>query len=256
MFLKSLLKNLHLIKISQKSCRFFNQRTNEPITVGLIDAPIRCGQPRAGVELGPEAIRNAGLKDKFEAYEGISVRDHGAIPFDLIVPEAGDYFDDQNCSAPLINPRLCGNSNERISKGIQQVLRKNDIGVVLGGDHSLAVGSIHGHGQIDENICVLWVDAHCDMNHPRSTGSGNLHGMPLHFIMNALQSKRSDLPSFNWCKPMLQSSNIGFIAIRDIDPGEIALLREHNIAHSSIREIDRNGIAHCVERILDMINPL
>lgn len=245
-------------RTSIRALRLFNSVVNngDEVTVGIVDAQIRCGQPKGGVDQGAKAIRQAGLMERIAEYKGIQVRDHGTIPLDTIVPHAGDYFDTAECKSPVRNPELAGQSNERISKTVQQMLQTNDIAVVLGGDHSLATGSIHGHSQVDEKVCVLWVDAHCDMNHPASTGSGNIHGMPLHFLMNDLQPKRLEIPSYSWCKPSLASSNIGFIAIRDIDPGEIEILRKYNIPHSSIREIDRNGIAHCVERILDMINPV
>jgi len=247
-----------LLAFGRTSIRLFSFLSNggESVSVGIVDAQIRCGQPKGGVDQGAKAIRKAGLLEKIAEYKGIHVRDHGAIPLDSIVPEAGDYFNTEECKSPLRNAELSGRSNERISKTVQHMLNTNDIAVVLGGDHSLATGSIHGHSQVDDKVCVLWVDAHCDMNYPASTGTGNIHGMPLHFLMNDLANQRLEIPSYSWCKPSLTSSNIGFIAIRDIDPGEIALLRKYNIPHSSIREIDRNGIAHCVERIMDMINPV
>jgi len=255
-FVRKLQSNNQVVTSQLRNLTVTSQFNKDDVTVGIVDAPIRCGQPRGGVENGPKAIRDAGLIERFAEYKGIQVRDHGAVPLDTILPNAGDYFNNEDCKSPVKNTELAGRSNERISTAVQQILKQNDIAVVLGGDHSLATGSIHGHMQVEDDVCVLWVDAHCDMNHPRSTGSGNLHGMPLHFLMNDLQHQRLNIPSYDWCKPGLPSSNIGFIAIRDIDPGEIEILRKYNIPHSSIREVDRNGIAHCVERILDLINPL
>jgi len=154
-----------------------------------------------------------------------------------------------------LNPTACGQANQQLSDAVSNVLTTNDKCIVLGGDHSLATGSIHGHASVHKDISVLWVDAHPDLNCPKSSPSGNLHGMPLHFVLKELQNKRIYLPSYDWCKPCLSSMNLAFIAIRDIDPAEIQILRNHDIAHCSIRDIDQHGIAHCMERLLDMINP-
>ncbi len=92
--------------------------------------------------------------------------------------------------------------------------------VVLGGDHSLSIGSLHGHARAEPNMCVIWVDAHADLNLPQTSPSRNLHGMVLSFVCKETKKYLPYVPGFDWCTPCIDASNIAYIGLRDIDPGE------------------------------------
>jgi len=226
-----------------------------PVKVGVIGVPINQGQAVDGVKFGGRVIRDAGLINRMTNFQGLVVQDYGTLKFTGLKQGPEEDENGEETYKPVLNPHACGLANEQLSNAVQNVLATNNKCVTLGGDHSLATGSIHGHAQVNPDLCVLWVDAHPDLNCPKSSPTGNLHGMPLHFVMKQLQHKRINLPSYDWCKPCISASNIAFIAIRDIDPAEIATLRALDIAHCSIRDIDRHGIHHCMERLLHMINP-
>lgn len=238
--------------------RFASRRNidENPVRVGVLGVPHNEGQGLYGAKFGSRAIRDAGLINNLTNYRGLVIQDYGTLKFRGLTSYNDDVHDGDDVYKQVLNPTACGMANEQLSSAVANVLGSNDKCVVLGGDHSLATGSIHGHASVHKDISVLWVDAHPDLNCPKSSPSGNLHGMPLHFVLKELQNKRIYLPSYDWCKPCLSSVNLAFIAIRDIDPAEIEILRNHDIAHCSIRDIDQHGIHHCMERLLDMINPM
>nr|XP_002131711.1 arginase-2, mitochondrial [Ciona intestinalis] len=237
---------------SQKRLLTNNPLPGDVVKVGVLGVPMHFGQGKPGVRNGPKAIRDAGLLQRLSDHVGLEVNDYG----DLDIAH-GAHVDDvsKDGNWTIKNSRACGTANKKLADAVYNTLQTNDICVNLGGDHSMAVGSIFGHSQARPNLSVLWVDAHPDLNNPTTSPSGNIHGMPLHFLLKDLENKRTPISDFDWCKSCVSSPNIGFIAIRDIDPGEIAIMKRYNIPHCSIREIDRNGIAHCMEKILDMINP-
>ncbi|CAK8693083.1 unnamed protein product [Clavelina lepadiformis] len=234
--------------------RNFNthNKTDGGVQIGILGAPIQSGQRNHGVQFGPEAIRKAGLIEHLDHHVGMTIKDFGDVEAGYVQGHADFYLTGKT---PLRNPTSTAQANSKVADTVENILKSCDVCLTLGGDHSTAIGTITGHARARENISVLWVDAHPDLNTPVSSPSGNIHGMPLHFLMHDLQNERLSIPEFEWVKPCITSSNLGYIAIRDIDPGEIAIMKRYNIPHCSIREIDRNGIAHCMEKILDMINP-
>ena len=249
------IKYLHNSSDGKSSTVGIQSIDENPVKVGILGVPHNEGQGLYGAKFGSRAIRDAGLVNSITNYRGLVIQDYGTLKFKGLSGYEEELDIHGDVYKQVLNPTTCGKANEQISTAVANVLSSNDKCIVLGGDHSLATGSIHGHALAHQDISVLWVDAHPDLNCPKSSPSGNLHGMPLHFVLKELQHKRIDLPSYDWCKPCLSSINLAFIAIRDIDPAEIEILRRHDIAHCSIRDIDRHGIHHCMERLLDMINP-
>lgn len=92
--------------------------------------------------------------------------------------------------------------------------------MTLGGDHSLSLGTLHGHAQAQPDVCVVWVDAHADLNPPLASMSGNIHGMVLSFLMHGLQEYIPVIPGLEWVKPCFKPQDIAYVGLRDIDPGE------------------------------------
>jgi len=129
--------------------------------------------------------------------------------------------------------------------------KKGELPVTLGGDHSLAMGTISGTLEAYPDACVIWVDAHADINTAETTGSGNIHGMPVAFLLGL----GSTIPEFAWVKPVLKPERIVYIGLRDVDAGEKRILKENNIKAFSMHEVDKYGIGKVVEMALDHVNP-
>ncbi|XP_053447584.1 arginase-1-like isoform X2 [Nycticebus coucang] len=180
-------------------------------TVGIIGAPFSKGQPRGGVEEGPAALRKAGLLGKLKE-QGCNVRDYGDLVFD-------DIPDDSPFGI-VKNPRSVGRADEQLAGKVAEVKRSGRVSLVLGGDHSLAIGSISGHARVHPDLEVIWVDAHADINTPLTTTSGNLHGQPVSFLLKELNGKFPDVPGFSWATPCVSAKDIVYIGLRDLNPAE------------------------------------
>jgi len=151
----------------------------------------------------------------------------------------------------LKNPRLVSKVTEAVANAVGGHAKSGQLPVTLGGDHSLAMGTISGTLSAYPDACVIWIDAHADINTCETTYSGNIHGMPLSFLLG-LGPK---FPEFGWVKPTLTSSRLVYIGLRDVDPGEKRLLKENNIKAFSMHEVDKYGIGKVVEMALDHVNP-
>uniref|UniRef100_A0A8C4CEC2 Arginase n=1 Tax=Denticeps clupeoides TaxID=299321 RepID=A0A8C4CEC2_9TELE len=213
-------------------------------SVGIVGAPFNRGQPRDGVESGPDLIRAAGLLQKL-TQQGCAVKDYGNVTCDDV--PADEPF---GC---VKNPRTVGRANEQLSHTVATVKREGKTCVVLGGDHSLAIGSIHGHASVQGQLGVVWVDAHADINTPLTTPTGNIHGQPMSYLIHELHSKVPVVPNFSWIKPCVSARDIVYIGLRDVDLGEHYILKHLGIKMFSITEVDRLGIAKVMEETCDHI---
>ncbi|MEE6512316.1 hypothetical protein FKM82_019271, partial [Ascaphus truei] len=148
--------------------------------VGIVGAPFSKGQPKGGVEDGPKSLRSAGLIEKLKELE-YDVKDYGDLQF-ADIPQDESF---QNVK----NPRTVGQATEKLANAVSEVKKSKRMCLVLGGDHSLAVGTITGHAKVHPDLCVVWVDAHADINTPLTSPSGNLHGQPVSFLIKELKSK-------------------------------------------------------------------
>ncbi|KAG8582702.1 hypothetical protein GDO81_008168 [Engystomops pustulosus] len=213
-------------------------------SVGLIGAPFSKGQPRGGVEEGPVYIRRAGLIEKLEELE-YDVKDFG----DLHLPELPNDEPFQNVK----NPRTVGQATEKVAKAVAEVKKTGRVCLTLGGDHSLAVGTIAGHAKVHPDLCVVWVDAHADINTPSTSPSGNLHGQPVSFLIKELQNKVPDIPGFSWVTPCLSAKDIVYIGLRDVDPGEHLILKTLGIKFYSMSDVDRLTINKVMEETIEYL---
>ena len=149
--------------------------------------------------------------------------------------------------------------------------REGRMTLTLGGDHSVAIGTVAGvaratRERLGRDTAVVWVDAHADLNTIESTPSGNIHGMPLSFLLGL---NSTYIPEFSWIepdpssysetqpqkKPLLHPSKLVYIGLRDVDSGEKKLLKQHGIKAFSMHEVDKYGIGRVVEMALDIVNP-
>uniref|UniRef100_A0ABM5G517 Arginase n=2 Tax=Pogona vitticeps TaxID=103695 RepID=A0ABM5G517_9SAUR len=198
-------------------------------------------ESQEGVEEGPGMLREAGLLDRLRV-QGCDVKDYGNLQF-IDVPDDSPFNGTKN-------PRSVGKANQMLASVTADVKRSGRTSVVLGGDHSLAIGSISGHAAVHPDLCLVWVDAHTDINTPLTSPSGNLHGQPLAFLIKELQKEMPDVPGFSWVKPRLSAKDVVYIGVRDVDPGEELLVKSLGIKCYSMSEIDKLGIGKVMEETL------
>ncbi len=213
--------------------------------IRLIDVPIDLGASERGVSLGPTAIRLAGLEEKLQLLGHRLEEDSPPIR-----PNHCKRIEPENSRTKFLSAikDVCLELHERV----YQTACEGIFPIILGGDHSLAMGSITGISryQIEKNkiLGVLWIDAHGDYNTPETTPSGNLHGMPL-AIINGLGDERF-LPLCSPGQPTVLPQNTVLIGTRDLDPGERDLLRTQNVNVLTMMHLDQHGVDHCVHRAL------
>jgi arginase len=211
----------------------------------IIGVPLDLGGNRRGVDMGPSAVRIAGLAERLTSI-GVSVVDEG----DLVtpIPEVKSAGDPRKKYIREI-ARVC----DRLYKTSLNVLHSGGLPVVLGGDHSLGAGSVAATADYlrkDERpLGLLWVDAHGDMNTPSSSGSGNVHGMPLAALLGPEPAELSRIGGFS---PKVRPEHTVLIGIRNLDEREKEIVRASRVHVFTMKDIDRSGIASVVEEALSL----
>ena len=132
----------------------------------------------------------------------------------------------------------------QLSQSVQQVLNEDRLCITLGGDHAIGIGTIHGFTQTYPESCLLWIDAHADINTMKNSGSGNMHGMPVAFNLPELrvQKKHFEKPFIEGLEPKLRPDRIAYIGLRDVDGPEREIIDKYGIASYSMRDIDVMGV--------------
>jgi arginase len=211
--------------------------------VHLIGVPLDLGAGRRGVDMGPSSLRIAGIASRLTALGRIVV-DKGDIP--APIPETQQPADAKKKYVREI-ARVC---EDLYGRAIQS-LEAGALPVVLGGDHSLAAGSVAASADWVRRTTALplgliWMDAHGDMNTPESTASGNVHGMPLAAILGNEPAELTALGS----SPSVLARHTALVGIRNVDEGEKARIRESGVHVFTMKDIDREGIAAIADRAL------
>ena len=211
--------------------------------IGIIGVPLDLGGGRRGVDMGPSAVRIAGIGERLAAL-GHEVHDHGDIDTpnqETIAP--GDPR--QRYLAEIA--RVCQALHDRAG----DVLFDGGIPIVLGGDHSIGAGSVAASASFAQRdgrpLGLIWVDAHGDMNTPETTLSGNVHGMPLAALLGAAPAALADVGGF---APKVLAAHTVLIGVRNLDEREKAAVRASGALVFTIKDIDRLGIAVVTERAL------
>ncbi len=204
-------------------------------TIRLIGVPMDLGAGRRGVDMGPSAIRIAGVSSELRRL-GFGVEDDG----DIGVP-APETRDPGKTNARYLEPIYhCCN---RLRLRVRRTLEDGRIPLVMGGDHSIAIGTVSGVAEhfraTDQKVGLIWVDAHADMNTPEISPSGNIHGMPLATVLGYGVPKLVELGGF-W--PKVNKSQVCLIGIRDLDEGERAMVRKAGIHAYTMRDVDERGM--------------
>jgi len=211
--------------------------------IRIIGVPLDLGQSRRGVDMGPSAVRVAGLEAKLEAL-GYRVEDKGNVPVALAETKSAG---DPNAKYLKEIAETCAKEADLVI----QTLEAGKIPLVLGGDHSIAAGTISGVAEFyrrsKQRVGLLWIDAHSDINTPDSSPSGNVHGMPLGAIMGLFPGPLTDM--FGFC-PKVNPDNVVLVGIRDVDEVERHNIRKAGVHVFTMRDIDERGMRVVMEEAL------
>ncbi len=210
--------------------------------IAIIGAALDLGQGRRGVDMGPSAMRYAGLEERLTSL-GFEVRDHGNV--ETAVPEATALQDETARFLPEIK-RTC----ERIAAKVVEAVGSGTTPLVLGGDHSVALGTLGGLASAHGPGGVLWIDAHSDINTPETSPSGNVHGMALGA---ALGLGGDAFASDAWPLPAVDPKRVALLGVRDLDDGERQLLRDAGVRVFTMSELDRIGVERAMHEALDRV---
>ncbi len=210
-------------------------------TVTIVGAPLDLGQGRRGVDMGPSAIRYAGLEERLASF-GCSVVDRGNVV--APEPEALTVADERARFLPEILDACAG-----LASIVRDVVREGSLPLVLGGDHSIALGTLAGLREAAGRPGgVIWIDAHGDLNTPATSPTGNVHGMPLAAALG-LAGDTFEHPGLTL--PAVDPDRVVLLGVRSLDPAERMLIRETGIRAITMTEIDRIGIERAVTEAID-----
>lgn len=211
--------------------------------VSVLGVPLAFGAELAGVDLGPAALRVARLNKRIAGL-GYEVRDVG----DMRVPHPNEPDESARNARHL--PEIA-EACETLAAEVKKILSENELPIVLGGDHSIAAGSISGaasfYRERNQSIGLIWVDAHADMNTPETTASGNVHGMPLAALLGFGAKELTHIAGF---APKLDPQFCAHVGARDLDPPERELIRRLGLRFFTMREIDERGIGVCMNEAI------
>lgn len=207
--------------------------------VRIIGVPIDLGADRRGVDMGPSAIRYAGLNARLERL-GWKVEDMGNL--DVPVPETREIKDKHLKYMPEI-----AKVNDELQAVVAKTIKDGIVPLVLGGDHSLGIGSLAGVAGSGRRCGVIWFDTHGDYNSPETTGSGNIHGMPL-AVANGIGA--NELTAIGGEQKKIREENTVIVGARDIDPQERELLKRSKITVFTMSDIDQLGMKEVVTQAL------
>jgi arginase len=209
-------------------------------TVTVIGAPLDLGQSRRGVDMGPSAIRYAGLEERLTAI-GVTSGDRGNVVADE--PESLSVGDER---ARYLEEIL--GACARLAAAVGEAFGAGSTPLVLGGDHSVAIGTLSGMAaSTGHSGGVLWIDAHGDLNRPETSPTGNVHGMPLAAVLG-LAGERFTHEGL--VLPAVDPARVAIVGARSLDDGERELIRSHGVRVFTMSEIDRIGIERAVTEAL------
>ncbi len=204
-------------------------------SLSLLGVPLGYGASMAGVDIGPAALRVARITQRI-ARLGYSVHDLGDMRLER--PQTFPEVEEK-----LKYVREISNACEQLAVDVEEVLKAGQLPLIVGGDHSIAIGSFAGaasyYKKQNKTLGLIWFDAHADMNTPESTPSGNIHGMPLATLLGYGTPELTNVAGF---APKLDPQLCAHVGARDIDPGERELIKKLGMRFFTMREIDERGM--------------
>lgn len=215
-------------------------------TIKIIAVPMDLGASRRGTDMGPSALRIAGL--------GQHIRELGlkvGREEDIAVPAMETRLEEDNKAR--YKPQILAVCTE-LAERTRAIMDEGDFPLVLGGDHSIAMGTVSGIAahfrDRGEELGLLWFDAHGDMNTPGSSPSGNIHGMPLSHLLGEGDADLANILGFS---PKVKPENCAIIGLRSIDAGEREIIRNSGIKALTMRDIDERGMASVVNEAIQVV---
>ncbi|ROV91103.1 hypothetical protein VPNG_09929 [Cytospora leucostoma] len=228
---------------------------SNPEDLGVVAVGFSGGQCKPGVDAAPSALIESGLLTQLR--DELGYRLHGDEEVHLytdLVPPPGEDPPYRG----MKNPKAVSSVTRRIAEQVHHHASQGRLVLTLGGDHSIAIGTVGGTARavrerLGREVAVIWVDAHADINTPETSGSGNVHGMPVAFLTGLARDDREEY--FGWLgeEDRLSLRKLVYIGLRDVDPGEKRILREHGVRAFSMFDIDRYGIGRVMEMALGHI---
>lgn len=206
--------------------------------ISIVGVPLDLGADRRGVDMGPSAIRYAGVVARLEQM-GLNIQDRGDIsvtrPHRFTETENHKYLDE------------VVEANTKLAEVVSEIMQEGRFPLVLGGDHSIALGTVAGVARHKKNLGVIWFDAHGDLNTGETSPSGNIHGMPLAASLGFGHERLVNIGGF---APKLQPENVVIIGARDLDRGERELIKRIGLKVFTMHEIDKLGMARVMEEAI------
>lgn len=211
--------------------------------VHVVGVTMDLGSGRRGVDMGPSAIRIAGLEDRLREL-GRKVVDEGDI--------SSKNIEELKVGDPRARYlREIARSSKLLCRKVARIMRQGHFPLVLGGDHSIAAGTVSGIAQVAQEegkkVGLLWVDAHGDINTPETSPSGNIHGMPLAALLG---HGPRELTGIGGAEPKVDAANVALVGIRSLDEGEKARLRSLGVEVHTMSDIDRHGVHRVMKKAL------
>ncbi|WP_436924300.1 arginase [Halosimplex amylolyticum] len=212
--------------------------------VRVFGAPMDLGADRRGVDMGPSAIRYAGLTAELESL-GIDCEDGG----DVAVPSPSQTDPESGRPPEGRAKYLAATENvcQRLADDVAGAVADGRVPLVLGGDHSIAIGTVGGVAR-DRDLGVIWFDAHADFNTPATTPSGNVHGMSIAAILG-----RGSFAGSDWAEaPGVDPENVVVVGLRDVDGAEGAALRESDVTAFTMTDVDQRGLPNVTREAIEI----
>lgn len=216
-------------------------------TVRIVGVPLDLGASRRGTDMGPSALRIAGLGAALRRL-GYRVAREEDIPAPAMETRSTENRD-ARFKAEILD--VCNT----LAIKVKSIMQDNEFPLIIGGDHSIAMGTVSGvsshYRDQNKKIGLIWFDAHGDMNTPDTSPSGNIHGMPLAHLLGRGDDDLKNICGFH---PKVDPENVVLIGVRDIDSGERRIIRESGIHAFTMREIDEQGMAAVAAQALEIVN--
>ncbi|MFW6448776.1 MAG: arginase [Halobacteriota archaeon] len=210
--------------------------------VSIIGVPTDFGANRRGVDMGPSAIRYGGLYDGLDA-AGVEWHDEG----DLRTPRVASAGPRDEPDGPIRHLEETAEVCSRLTERVETALDGDRLPLVLGGDHSIAIGTVVASARAGP-LGAIWFDAHADFNTPETSPSGNIHGMPLAAVLG-----RGDFGERPWAHATgLREDRVALVGLRDVDATEATALQDSDVSIFTMTDIDRRGMLAVVEDALDV----
>lgn len=214
--------------------------------IDIIGAPTAFGQRKPGVALGPDAVRFCFLKEKLEDL-GHQVNDLGNVRGTYGVWAGPTSVKDDE---GLINLKEVLDFSKVLADATDESIEKGHFPFIIGGDHSLSIGSVAGISKHYDNLGVIWIDAHGDINSSLTSPSGNIHGMPVGVLLG---EGNEDLINVHGDGAKIKHENLVIVGARDLDSGEKAYIKKHNIECYTMTDIRQNKLSNLIEKALEKL---